>query len=324
MAHAPHFNSSARPALFDLQVNGFDGVDFQQPGIQQKDFRRALESLRRHHVHGLLVTLITAPIEQLLNQLDRIESFCVLDPLAGAMVAGYHLEGPYLNPTPGYRGAHPPDAMHAPDVRELSRLIEASRSRLRLLTLAPELPGSTDLIAAARQQKIVISLGHTDASEAEIDRAITAGATLCTHLGNGVPGMLPRHDNVIQRLLARDELTACFIPDGHHLPPQVLRNFYRAKPAHKVMLTSDAMAAAGAGPGRYTIGQIETEVGKDGIVRLPHSGHFAGSSLTLDQGVENAARWLGLAPEHAWALASTTPAAHFGLTLPTLTYPTNA
>ena len=188
---------------------------------------------------------------------------------------------------------------------------------MRLVTLAPEWPGSDEFIAEVVREKVVVSLGHTDASEAQIDAAIRAGATLITHLGNGVPQTLHRHDNVVQRLLARDELTACLIPDGIHLPPFVLRNFFRAKPPGRAIFTTDAMAAAGAPPGRYTIGASEVE-SRDGVVRVPGKPNFAGSSLTPDRGVANAAAWLGLSFADARALFSTTAARLFAINLPPL------
>ncbi len=189
---------------------------------------------------------------------------------------------------------------------------------MRLITLAPEWPGSSEFIAEATATGVVISLGHTDATEAQIDGAIRAGATVCTHLGNAVPEMLPRHDNVVQRLLARDALTACLIPDGVHLPPFVLQNFYRAKPAGKVVLATDAMAAAAAPPGRYRLGSIEVE-SCDGVVRQPGRPNLAGSSLTPDQGVANAAQWLHLDDAAARDLFSTRVAALFGIDLPEIT-----
>ena len=163
-----------------------------------------------------------------------------------------------------------------------------------------------------------MSLGHTNATEAQIDEAIRAGARFATHVGNGCPLQLHRHDNIVQRLLARDELTACFIPDGVHLPPFALRNFFRAKPAGRILFTTDAMAGAGAGPGRYTTGPHEIDVGPDRIARQPGGQGFAGSTLTPDEGVRHVSAWLGLAPAAAQALWSTAPAAAFGLTLPSL------
>jgi N-acetylglucosamine-6-phosphate deacetylase len=138
-----------------------------------------------------------------------------------------------------------------------------------------------------------VAIGHSNADERTIDAASAAGLTLCTHLGNGVPMQLPRHDNIIQRLLARDELTAVFIPDGIHVPPATLRNFVRAKPRDKVLFTSDCVTPAGAPPGRYTIGRHEVEVGADGVVREPGRPNLVGSSLTMDRAAENVQRYLG-------------------------------
>src|SRR5262249_49376459 len=152
-------------------------------------------------------------------------------------------------PLPGYRGAHSPEPMHAPAMAEFHRLQAAASGNIRLITLAPEWPGSAECIAAITRAGVHVSLGHTDASEVQIDGAIRAGRRLPPHVGNGCRIQMHRHDNVVQRLLARDELIACLIPDGIHLPHFVLKNFYRAKPPGGVLFTTDAMSGAGAGPG---------------------------------------------------------------------------
>ena len=306
-----------RPSLFDLQVNGFAGVDFQRADLSPADLRRAVGALHAHETHRIFLTLISAGPDELCRQFERIEEMRKADPLIAETICGYHLEGPFLNPGDGFRGAHSADVQRAPDLAVFERIQNAAGGNIRLLTLAPEWPGSADVIGEVVRRGVVVSLGHTDASESEIDAAIHAGATLCTHLGNGVPQMLPRHDNIIQRLLARDDITACLIPDGVHLPPFMLRNLFRAKPPGKVILTTDAMAAAAAPPGRYTVGAIEVE-SRDGAVREPGSRYFAGSSLTPDRGVANAAEWLGISAEEARSLFSTQAAAHFNIALPLL------
>ena len=235
--------------------------------------------------------------------------------MIAATVCGYHIEGPFLSAEEGYCGAHPAALQRAPDITAFRSLQSAAGGNIRLLTIAPEWPGSAEFIAEVTGAGVAVSLGHTNASDAEIDAAIAAGARLCTHLGNGVPQTLPRHDNIVQRLLARDELTACLIPDGVHLPPFVLRNFFRAKPPGKVLLTTDAMAAAAAPPGRYTLGPAEGE-SRDGAVRQPGRPNLAGSSLTADRGVANAAKWLGVSVPEARALFSTRVAEFFGIGLP--------
>ena len=304
--------------LFDFQVNGFGGVDFQRDDLTSTEFAHAVAALRQHGTSGIFATLITDEIDALCRRFAALEKLCATVPSAGAAILGYHLEGPWLSPTPGYRGAHPAGPLRASTFADYERLQAAAHGRLRLITLAPEWPGSAEFIAAVTQQGVHVSLGHTNASEAEIDAAIRAGARFCTHLGNGCPLELPRHDNIVQRLLARDELTACFIPDGIHLPKGVLKNFVRAKPTGRVLFTTDAMAGAGAPPGRYTIGPHLITVGADGVARQPGEKNFAGSTLTPDVGVRHIADWLNLTPEAAYHLWSTAPAAAFGITLPAL------
>jgi N-acetylglucosamine-6-phosphate deacetylase len=303
------------PDLFDLQINGFGGVDFQSP-LQLQDLRRACETLQACRMTRILATFISDHPAQLIHKIRTFESLRDQDELIARTIVGYHLEGPYLSAEPGYRGAHPAEAMKDPDWREFSLQQEAANGRIRLVTLAPERPGSAEFIAKATASGVRISLGHTNASESQIDEAIQAGATLCTHLGNGCPAELHRHNNIIHRLLARDELTACLIPDGIHLPPHVLRNLFRAKPPGKVILTTDAMAAGGAGPGRYRISSLEVEVGEDQVVRMPGSPYFAGSSLRLDHGIENAARWLQIPLPEAAQMASSIPAQALGFQNP--------
>ncbi len=297
--------------LFDLQVNGFAGVDFQRP-LGRSDLRRACAALHAHGTTRILATFITDRADALAHKLAAFETMRRDDDLIRATIVGYHLEGPYLSGEPGYRGAHPGELMKDPDLAEFARWQEAAGGAIRLVTLAPERGGSAEFIAAVTARGVRVSLGHTAADDRAIDAAIRAGATLCTHLGNGCPGDLPRHDNIIQRLLARDELIACLIPDGVHLPPFVLRNLFRAKPPDKIALTTDAMAAAGAPPGRHTLGALELDVGSDRIVRMPGAKNFAGSALTLDQGVANAAAWLGLPAGRARELASLAPARALG------------
>lgn len=275
---------------------------------------RAVHRLRALGTSRILLTLITDKIDRLCRKLERIEAMCRVDSALAATIVGYHLEGPWLLPEPGYCGAHDPALMCSPTVRDLDRLVEASQGRIRLVTLAPELPGAPAAIARAVAQNVRVAAGHTNANDQRIDEAIAAGLRLCTHLGNGVPQQLHRHDNVIQRLLARDELTAVFVPDGIHLPAHVLRNFVRAKPAGKVLFTTDCMAAAGAGPGHYSLGSLITEVGADGVVRQPgQASAFAGSSLTMDVAFLNVQRFLGWSESDALASCSSRVADFLGI-----------
>ncbi len=305
-----------KSSLLDIQVNGFAGVDFQQPGLAATEVSRAVEGLASHETQRFFLTLITDSISSLCAKLENFESIRAKNPILSAAICGYHIEGPWLSPKSGYHGAHDPRFMGPPNLADLERLQKAAHGHIKLITLAPEWPGSTTLIRTARAQGIQISLGHTNATESDIDAAISAGALFCTHLGNGTPAELPRHDNIIQRLLSRDELTAFFIPDGIHLPPFVLKNFFRAKPPGKALFTTDCMAAAGAPPGRYRIACIDVEVGQDRVVRSPITGTMAGSALAPDEGVQNICTWLHLSEPEARALFSTKVAQAFGIQLP--------
>lgn len=305
-------------SLFDVQVNGFAGVDFQQSHLSAAAMRHAVEALAAHQTRRFFVTLMTDSLPALEAKLAGWERARKQDEAIAEAVCGYHLEGPWISPEPGYCGAHDPSLMIAPHLRDFARLQHAADGRVRLVTLAPELPGAAGFIRALRAEGVHVSIGHSMADQHQIEAAIGAGARFCTHLGNGVPLLLDRHRNVVQHLLACDELTAFLIPDGIHLPTAVLKNFFRAKPKGRALFTTDCMAASGSPPGRYRLGRHELEVGPDAIVRLPGSAQFAGSSLTPPQGVANAAAWLELPPAEARSLHSTAAAEHFGIDLPYL------
>jgi N-acetylglucosamine-6-phosphate deacetylase len=306
-------------SLFDIQVNGFAGVDFQQRTLSAADLRKAVDGLAAHETLRFFVTLITDAIGALEEKFANMERLRASDPVIAAAVCGYHLEGPWLSTEPGYRGAHEARFMGPPLMRDFERLQDAAGGHIQLVTLAPELPGSVDFIRRLVAGGVAVSIGHSNASETEIDAAIASGAKFCTHLGNAIPAEIQRHDNVMQRLLARDELTAFFIPDGIHMPYGVLKNLFRAKPRGRALFTTDCMAAAGAPNGRYRLAHHELEVGEDRIVRMPGSPQFAGSALTPNDAVRNIQHWLGLAPDDARALVSTKVAEAFGLTIPDLT-----
>jgi N-acetylglucosamine-6-phosphate deacetylase len=305
-------------SLFDIQVNGFGGVDFQRCNLSRADLLRCVKGLASHQTLRFFVTLTTDQVELLARKFENLEQIRHLDDTIASAVCGYHLEGPWLSPEPGFRGAHDPRYLQNPDLKAFQTLQKAAGGNIRLVTVAPELPGSIEFIRAVVDMGVRVSLGHTNAFEREIDAAIEAGARFCTHVGNAVPLELPRHDNIVQRLLARDELTAFFIPDGLHLPPNVLKNFFRAKPEGKALFTTDCMAAAGSPPGRYSLGGLVVEMGADRITHAPGSKHFAGSSLCPDEGVRNVQTWLGLNPKEARRLFSTAIADAFQMTLPPL------
>jgi N-acetylglucosamine-6-phosphate deacetylase len=296
------------PGFFDLQVNGFGGVDFNSPQLASDDVERALIRMRATGVTRCLPTLITSSFDQF------AASARVLAGVANPAIAGIHMEGPYISPEDGARGAHAREHTAAASLDDFKRRQDAANGRIVLVTLAPEVPGTLELIAYLVAQGVRVAIGHTAASPRQIADAVAAGATLATHLGNGCAAMLPRHPNVIWELLAADGVVASLIADGHHVPASTIKAMVRAKGARNVILVTDAVAAAGCPPGRYVLGNVVCELSDDGRVSKPGTPYLAGSSLRLDRGVANAAKFTGLPIEEVAPMASTYAAAYLGTT----------
>ncbi len=298
--------------LCDLQVNGFAGVDFNTPGLAAEGLRRAMLAMRRTGVTQFLPTVVTAAPPAMEAALRAIARAREADPELAHAIPGIHLEGPFLSPEDGPRGAHPAAWIQDPDWDLFCKLQAASGGLIRLVTLAPERPGAIGLIWQLRRAGIEVGIGHTQAADADIDQAVQAGARISTHLGNGAHALLPRHRNYIQKQLATDALLASLICDGHHLPPHVVQNMLRCKGPERVLLVSDAMAAAAAPPGTYRLGEVLAEVGADGYVRLPGTPYLAGSALTLERAVEQCARFTGLGLDVVLPMAGRRPRALLG------------
>ncbi len=292
------------PGLFDPQVNGFAGVDFNGRDLNAEQFQKAARSIASCGVTRFFPTVVTASHERILRQIEVITEALESDFLSRRMCPGIHLEGPYLNPEDGPRGAHPKEFIRRPRWDEFLKFQEAAAGRIRLVTVAPESDGGIPFIERGVSEGIVLAIGHTNASEELLEDAVRAGARLSTHLGNGALAILPRHRNPIQKQLSLDGLMASIIADGVHLPDYIIQNFVRAKGIDRILLTTDAMAGAGAPPGRYTLGDLEVEVGPDRVARLKGTPYLAGSTLTMDHAVENVMRFSGADLTTALRMAS--------------------
>ena len=295
------------PGLFDLQVNGFGGVDFNAPDLSSHRVDEALDLMRATGVTRCLPTLITSSFEHF------AAGARLLARSPHPAIAGIHMEGPYVSPEDGARGAHQRADVVAASIDDFKRRQEAADGRIVLVTLAPEVPGAVSLIEHLVAAGVRVALGHTAATPPQIGAAVAAGATLATHLGNGCAQMLPRHPNPIWELLADDAVTASLIVDGHHLPPSTVKAMVRAKGAQRTILVTDAIAAAGCTPGRYTIGAVDCELGENGRVSLPGTPYLAGSSLTMDHAIANTVRFTGLTLEEVVPMASTNAASSVGM-----------
>ncbi|MGA3398778.1 MAG: amidohydrolase family protein [Acetobacteraceae bacterium] len=295
--------------LIDLQVNGYAGVDFNDPALDAAALDHALHSMLRAGVTTCLPTLITAPEAALAERFAALDRAVANSRLGPLMVPGFHLEGPFLNPAPGFAGCHPPTAMLPPDPGLLMRLAAPLARPILLLTLAPEQPGGMALIAWARQRAMLVAIGHSAADDATVADAARAGAALSTHLGNALPHTLPKFRNPLIAQLAEDRLAASFIADGIHIPLPALKVLLRAKGLSRAVLVTDATTAAAAPPGLYRFAGRSIEHAADGSVREPGSDVLAGSALCLDQAVRNLVAWGLAAPAEAVRLASANPAA---------------
>lgn len=300
--------------LVDLQVNGFGGLDLNAGALDAATVSALCRRLAQEGVTRFLPTLVTAPEAALLARLAAIAGVMRSDPLAARMIAGVHVEGPFISALDGPRGAHPLADVRAADADEIARWQEAADGLVRVVTLAAESPGAGAAIRAARTMGITVALGHSAASPDQIRAAVDAGATMSTHLGNGIAAMLPRHPNPIWTQLADDRLTASFICDGHHLPYDTAKAMFRAKGQGRAVLVSDAVALAGMPPGRYeaAVGGA-VDVGADGRISLAGTSLLAGAGHALRVMVARAANHAGVSLARALAMASDDAAAAAGL-----------
>ncbi len=278
------------PAWCDLQVNGGWGLSFNSPTFSSDDAHHLAAEYRRHGVGECLPTLITNDFESIRHGLATLARARRESAVTRQIFVGYHLEGPYISPQDGPRGAHPLSQVRRPNWEEFCRWQDAAEGHIRLVTLAPEVEGAIPFIEKLSAAGVVVAIGHTAADGGQLDAAVRAGARLSTHLGNGCHAILPRHDNYLWQQLADDRLAASIIADGHHLPDSVIKTIVRVKTAEQTILVSDAGSLAGLPPGRYPCWEGELEVMSDGKIVLPGTPYLAGSGAFLDRCVRNMLR----------------------------------
>jgi N-acetylglucosamine-6-phosphate deacetylase len=321
------------PGFFDIQINGYAGIDYSSAGLSAGGTEAAIEqitalvrAIARSGTTRHLATIITNGTERIVANCAAIAAAVRRSPLLAAAVVGIHVEGPFISSLDGPRGAHDLDHVRDPDWNEFLRWQEAAEGLIRVVTVAPERNGALDLIERLSAAGVVAAIGHTGATPQQIRDAIGAGARLSTHLGNGSHAVLPRLKNYIWEQLGADELSASIIADGFHLPPSVMRTMARAKGLDRIVLISDAAFLAGAPPGIRRWGETVVEVHADGHLGVAGTEFLAGAGHLLDHDiacfcaatgvpvaeavglcVHNPARLLGLPAEWA-AIAPGTPA----------------
>lgn len=297
------------PGLVDLQINGFRGFDFNTLPVPDDLPGRVTRELWTQGVTSFYATVITNAPDAIEACVHAIARACARDGDAAAGIAGIHLEGPFISPEDGPRGAHEKRHVTAPDWKKFQSWQKAAGGRIRLITMSPEWPSSAAFIRRCADSGVTVSVGHTAASVEQIRYAVAAGASMSTHLGNGCHLMLPRHPNYLWEQLAQDALAACVIADGFHLPDAVIKAIMRVK-GPNAMLASDAVYLSGLKPGRY-----RTHIGgkvvltDDGRLHLEKNPKLlAGSVQMLIRSVEHLIRSGLTDPGEAWEMASTRPA----------------
>ena len=293
---------------FDIQVNGYAGVDFNQHKLGVESLKHACLRLEHDGVEGILATIITAELSDMTARVKQLAGLRDQDSTIQKMIKGIHIEGPFLNSAEGYRGAHPQAHILKPNVDLAQSLLEAGNGLVRIVTLAPEFDKNNKVTRYLHSQGVTVSAGHCNPSLDELKSAIDAGLSMFTHLGNGCPQTLHRHDNIIQRALSlKDDLWLCFIADGHHVPFYALKNYVACAGVERSIVTTDAMAAAGAQEGRYTLAHIALEVGADRVVREPGKANFAGSAIDMQSSRSNLQEKLGLTSTAAQQMTYVNP-----------------
>ncbi len=299
------------PGLIDIQINGYNGVDFADPDLTTEDLLKVVKALWEAGVTTFIPTVITNDHEHIKNSFKALSS-TLSDPLISMSVPCFHLEGPYISPVKGFRGAHLEKYIRLPDIQEFQEYQQAADNRIKLVTVAPEMDGSIAFIRNCVEQDVVVSLGHHNGSVEEITRAVDAGASMSTHLGNGCANMINRHLNPIWPQLAEDRLSVSIIADGFHLTREEIQSFYKVKGDNLTILISDAIDLAGLPPGEYVRGERTILLTPD-VVKYPAENVLAGAASPINKCVNNMMQFTGCSLESAINMASANPARILGL-----------
>ena len=301
------------PGLIDLQVNGYGGDDVNADWVDSDVIHSLTRKIIATGVTTYLPTIITASEGKITAALCAVAEARRRFKLVADAIPFVHVEGPHISPVHGYRGAHPREHVRPPSFAEFARWQQASGGLVRMVTLSPHWDEADDYIAALSQAGVHVAIGHTDATPQQICRAINAGATLSTHLGNGSAGMIPRHANALWPQLADDRLTATLIADGHHLPDDMLKVILRAKGTARCVLISDAVATAGLPPGRYnTAVGGEVDLHLNGRLSLAGTEFLAGAARPLKDGIPRAISCAGLSLAEGLNMATANPGRFVG------------
>jgi N-acetylglucosamine-6-phosphate deacetylase len=299
------------PGYFDIHIHGGGGLDVMRATLAEMP--RLGQFLIKHGVTGYFATTVAAPLDATCAALERLADAIEAtedngDSPVQARPLGIHLEGPFLSHK--RRGVHPPEYLVAPTIKIFDRLWQAARGHVRMLTIAPEIPGAMEVIAEAARRKVCVSIGHSDAELPAAQQAVKAGARHATHTFNAMRPLDHRQPGILGEVLSDDTITADLIADGIHVSPEVVKVFLHAKGHERAVLITDAISATGMPEGRYQLGPIEVEV-KDG--KCTANGSLAGSVLTMDRAVRNVTKFSEWTLRDAVRAATLNPAHAVGM-----------
>lgn len=281
----------------DLQVNGYGGVDFNAPGLTVEAVKTVTERLAADGTVGYLPTLVTGDPEVLIGTMRTVMEARRLHAICERNILGFFLEGPFISDRPGAVGTHPVEWVRPPDIALFNRFQDAADGLVRLVNVAAEVPGMPDFVRAITAAGVTVSLGHQLAkSPADIDACIAAGARAFTHLGNGIPNEVNRHDNIVYTALVEDRASVMFIPDGHHLPDTMLKLYTRAVPVERLIAVSDAQYPAGLPPGEYEVCGAHARLEPNGLLWNPERNCLVGATTPIGRCMDILMERIGVSP----------------------------
>ncbi len=269
-------------AAIDLQLNGYKGVDFNDDNLTAEALRLACQAIVADGGQKMLATVITDHLDLMVSRIKRLTNLREQNKLISDVMVGIHVEGPFISPITGFVGAHPTEHVLPATVAHAKDIVAAGNGLIRVVTLAPEHDADFKTTQWLSQQNILVSAGHCNPSVEVLSAAIDAGLSAFTHLGNGCPIDIHRHDNIINRVLAADGLRwIMIIPDGVHLPPALVRTMIRSIGIERIIAVTDATAAGGMGVGEFSLGSQKVIVEQDGAAWASDRSHLVGSTASM-------------------------------------------
>jgi len=301
------------PGLIDTQVNGYASISFNSEGLTAEKIKSLTKAMWKEGVTTFFPTIITNSQELIIQNLEILSQAIENDQALSHSIPGYFLEGPYISPIDGYRGAHQKEWVRLPDWDEFKMFYSAAKGKIIQVGVAPEVEGGMEFIRKCGDMGIVVSLAHHNGTAAQVEEAVSLGARVSTHLGNGCANLINRHDNPIWPQLANKYLIPSIIADGHHLRKEELMVFYSVKGPENLMLVSDATELAGMPAGKYDWNGKEVVMTEDGMLKYPAQNVLAGASFPIRTGIKNMVELAGCSLESAVQMATSTPAKVYSL-----------